>query len=143
MASCIVTVIGSAQELVLDKTDIVMNVGDTETIAVDYLPKNTTAQLTWKASKDNLLNITWDEERKLAILNAKAPGDGCQYYFTSGGRQYDPCGYPAAFFCHCDLAAVCDRADGKYREAYCSPHSVEFHGPGSMDQSRYFYRAGE
>ena len=75
MASCIVTVIGSAQELVLDKTDIVMNVGDTETIAVDYLPQNTTAQLTWKASKENLLNITWDEERKLAILNAKAPGE--------------------------------------------------------------------
>ena len=75
MASCIVTVIGSASELVLDKTDLIMNVGDTETIAVDYLPQNTTAQLTWKASKENLLNITWDDERKLTVLTARAPGE--------------------------------------------------------------------
>lgn len=75
MASCVVTVIGSATELVLDKTDLLMNVGDSETITIDYVPKNTTAQLVWKAAKDNIVDIAWDEERKLTVITAKGPGE--------------------------------------------------------------------
>lgn len=75
MASCVVTVIGSANELVLDKTDLLMNVGDSETITVDYLPKNTTAQLTWRAAKENIVDINWDETRMLTTITAKGPGE--------------------------------------------------------------------
>ncbi len=75
MASCVVTVIGSASELVLDKTDLLMNVGDSEAVTVDYLPKNTTAQLTWRAAKDGIVNINWDETRMLTTITATGPGE--------------------------------------------------------------------
>lgn len=77
MASCLLTIIGSADKVILSETDITMNVGDTQSVNVDFEPMNTTADLTWTPTgetKDCVDILPYDEERNIAYFKAKSPG---------------------------------------------------------------------
>lgn len=77
MASCLMTIVGSADTITFSENDITMNVGDVRSITVDFAPINTTAELTWTPTgetKDCIEILPYDEERRIASFQAKAPG---------------------------------------------------------------------
>lgn len=77
MASCLLTIIGSADNITFSENDITMNVGETRSVTVDFEPINTTADLTWTLAGDGADCVTilpYDEERRIASFQAKAPG---------------------------------------------------------------------
>jgi uncharacterized protein YjdB len=76
MASCLLTIVGSANKISLSETDITMQVGESHSILVDYSPINTTAELTWTPTGNDAASVTisYDEDRKIATINGKAPG---------------------------------------------------------------------
>ena len=77
MASCLLTIIGSADKITFSENDITMNVGETHSVTVDFEPKNTTADLTWTPTgegKDCVTILPYDEERRIASFQAKTPG---------------------------------------------------------------------
>ena len=47
MASCLLTILGSADKVILSENELTMNVGDTKDVKLDFEPINTTAELTW------------------------------------------------------------------------------------------------
>lgn len=77
MASCLLTIIGSADKISFSENDITMNVGETHSVTVDFEPINTTADLTWTPTgdgKDCVTILPYDEARAIASFQAKAPG---------------------------------------------------------------------
>lgn len=76
MASCLLTIIGSANRVKLSETDITMEVGQDYSVLVDYEPINTVADLTWTPTGEDAkcVDISYDEERNIATFSGKAPG---------------------------------------------------------------------
>lgn len=77
MASCLLTIIGSADKVILSEKELTMNVGEIKGIEVDFEPINTTADLTWTPTgetKDCVTILPYDEERRIASFQAKSPG---------------------------------------------------------------------
>ncbi len=77
MASCLLTILGSADKVILSENELTMNVGDTKDVKLDFEPINTTAELTWTPTgeyKDCVTMLPYDEERRIASFQAKSPG---------------------------------------------------------------------
>lgn len=76
MASCLLTIIGTAEQVSFSENDITMNVGEEKTIEVNFSPINTTAELTWlpTGEESECVEISYDEERQLATFTGKTPG---------------------------------------------------------------------
>lgn len=77
MASCLLTVIGSAEKITFSENEFTMNVGETHSVTLDFEPLNTTADLTWTPTgeaKDCVTILPYDEERRIASFQAKSPG---------------------------------------------------------------------
>lgn len=76
MASCLLTIIGSAKNIKLSETDITMEVGQDYSVLVDYEPINTVADLTWTPTGNDAdcVDISYDDERNIATFSGKAPG---------------------------------------------------------------------
>ena len=77
MASCLLTILGSADKVILSENELTMNVGDTKDVKLDFEPINTTAELTWTPTgeyKDCVTMLPYDEEPRIASFQAKSPG---------------------------------------------------------------------
>ncbi len=74
MASCMVTVIGTPTSMTLSKSEVIMNVGESSTIDVAFLPANTKSNLTWRPNDRSIVNITYDSNKQIATLTGLAPG---------------------------------------------------------------------
>lgn len=74
MASCLVTVIGTPDKMTLSSTDVTMDVGKSVTVDVEFEPENTTTGITWTPVDPSLIDIVYDEGRRLVTLTGKKPG---------------------------------------------------------------------
>ena len=77
MASCLLTITGSADKVILSENELTMNVGEIKSVELDFEPINTTADLTWTPTGENASCVTilpYDEERRIASFQAKSPG---------------------------------------------------------------------
>lgn len=68
-AKCSVTVIASARAIQLDKTEIVLDVEETETLVATVEPANTTDAVVWSSSDDTVASV------KDGLVTAVAPGN--------------------------------------------------------------------
>lgn len=74
MASCLVTVIGTPDKMMLSETDVTVNVGKSTTVDVEFEPRNTTTGITWTPVDPSLIGIEYDEGRRLVTLTGRKPG---------------------------------------------------------------------
>lgn len=74
MTQCQVTVLGTPTSMVFSETDMTFNVGDNKTIEVEFMPGNTLTELAFTPVDDTIVDIKYDEERKLVTFNGKNPG---------------------------------------------------------------------
>jgi len=85
MSSCIVTVIGTPDSMTISETDVTLNVGDSKTLTIDFLPKNTITGMKWTPDKEGIVEIAYDEDRQLATLVGKGPGSTNVNIVTTNG----------------------------------------------------------
>lgn len=74
MASCLVTVIGTPDKMTLSATDVSVDVGSSVTVDVEFEPENTSTGITWTPVDPSLIDIAYDESRRLVTLTGKKPG---------------------------------------------------------------------
>lgn len=74
MASCLLTIVGTANNVKFSENNVTMNVGDSQNVLVDFEPVNTVAELSWEIEDSKLVTTSYDEERKIATLTGKSPG---------------------------------------------------------------------
>lgn len=74
MASCLVTVIGTPDKMILSATDVTVDVGKSATVDVEFEPENTTTGITWTPVDPSLIDIVYDEGRRIVTLTGKKPG---------------------------------------------------------------------
>ncbi len=77
MATCLLTIVGSATSIQLSTDDVTIDVGSTASVDVTYLPINTLADLTWTTTgtDKDCINIDYNEEKKVANITGKDPGE--------------------------------------------------------------------
>lgn len=74
MASCMVTVVGTPTSMTLSKSEVTMNVKESVTIDVAFLPANTSSNLTWRPNDKSIVSIAYDSKKQIATLTGLAPG---------------------------------------------------------------------
>lgn len=74
MASCLVTVIGTPNSMTISETDVTIDVGKTSVLEVEFEPENTVTAITWTPTDPDIVDISYDENRRLATLTGKKPG---------------------------------------------------------------------
>lgn len=85
MASCRFTVIGTPEKMTLSETDVTINVNDTKTLEMDFQPENSITELTFTPNEAGIVDISYDEARKLVTLVGKKPGStGINIVSTEG-----------------------------------------------------------
>ena len=74
MASCILTVVGTPEDITFNETDITMNVKDSRIIEVNYEPEKTETELTFTPSEEGIVTCTYDVTRHTITLVGQKPG---------------------------------------------------------------------
>lgn len=74
MASCMVTVVGTPTSITLSKSEVTMNVQESVTIDVAFMPANTSSNLTWRPNDRSIVSISYDTKKQIATLTGLAPG---------------------------------------------------------------------
>lgn len=75
MASILVTVIGTPESIAVNESEVTMDVGENRMIEMEFTPKNTAVGMTWTPDKDGIVDVSYDEERRIATLTGRAPGN--------------------------------------------------------------------
>ena len=74
MASCQLTVVGSPESFSISKTELIMDVGSTQTVEVAFTPSNTTTDLKWTPIESGIVDVSYDGEKKIATLTGRKVG---------------------------------------------------------------------
>lgn len=74
MAQCLVTIIGTPDEITIEETDILMNVGEDKMVNLEYSPENTVTELKWTPSVEGIADVSYNDAKKIATFKALAPG---------------------------------------------------------------------
>ncbi|MCH5266528.1 MAG: Ig-like domain-containing protein [Lachnospiraceae bacterium] len=74
MASCILTVIGTPEKMILSETDVTLDVKESKTLEIDFEPKNSITELTFTPNEAGLVTINYDETRQIITLVGQKPG---------------------------------------------------------------------
>lgn len=91
-AVCKVTVKQSLQEIVLDRTEVTLVKGKTETLTAGFVPETTTdsKQISWTSSDSSVVTIqSSDDDSKQAVI--KAVGAGEAYITAQSGEKTVMC----------------------------------------------------
>ena len=74
MASCILTVVGTPEDITFNETDITMNVKDSRIIEVNYKPEKTETELTFTPSEEGIVTCAYDATRHTITVVGQKPG---------------------------------------------------------------------
>lgn len=85
MSQILINVIGTPDSMVIEPSAVTLNAGESQTLEVNFAPKNTAVNMTWTPREPDVVSVAYDEERLLATLTGKAPGSTVINIVTSNG----------------------------------------------------------